>query len=134
MSDAELKFDPKIDKWRLVTGPQGTMVNITNWDSRFVEQADIKAHYSDDLNVVDPPEDIPGDFGSFGTKAFLESLEPGSYDLLTGWFMPPDFYDPERLKIEVIEEFLDIWESPLEISVDRGVGFTNTGGTPSPLH
>jgi len=134
MSDAELNFDPKMDKWRLVTGPQGTMINVTVWDPSFAEQADIEAHYSDDVNVIDPPEDVPGDFGSFATKAVLESLEPGRYSLLTGWFMPPDFYDPERLKVEVIKEFFDIWESPLEISVDRGVGFTNTGGTPAPLH
>ena len=89
MSEAEKKFNPQNDEWRLVTGPQGTMINATFWDRRFREQGEITAYYSDDVTVTDPPEDIPGNFGAFGTRARFEKLKHGDYYLLAAWYLPP---------------------------------------------
>ena len=120
--------------WRLVTGPQGTLIFATLWDPKFDKQADIKAYYSDDINIKVEPEDKPGNFGAFGFSAKINDLGAGSYTNMVGWFLPPNFYDPKRLKIEVIEEYLNIRDHPLEISIDGEPPFLNTGGFPAPLH
>jgi len=78
--------------------------------------------------MKNPPEDIPGNVGAHGIRATFESLSAGKYYMLPAWFLPPDFYNPKRLKTEVIQEYFDIHRLPLEISVNDGPAVLNTGG------
>ena len=132
--EKERNFNPDTDIWRLITGPQGSMIYATIWDKHFEEQATIEAYYNDDIIENVGPEDIPGSIGSFGSRITVESLSAGDYLMIIGWFMPANFYNPDKLNLKIIDEFLDILRIPLMISIDGNPPFVNTGGAYYPLH
>ena len=51
MSSKEKEMKQKVDEWRCITGPQGTMITSSVWDKAYLSKADIKINYIDDINV-----------------------------------------------------------------------------------
>jgi hypothetical protein len=129
MDEDEKRMDTRLDTWRAVVGPQGTIITSSIWDQSYSEQAEISIHYVDDAATGFPPEEEPGSIGYHYTESRVRSLRAGTYNMLLVWFYPSNIYDPNRFRYEVIEQFLDVLHRPLLIEVD-GVRFRNTGAWP----
>lgn len=130
MSEKEKDMDDGLDEWRVVVGPQGAMITASVWDDSYKEQADITVHLTDDENALMPPEDTPGSIGFHYNTSRVGKLKEGTYKTLLCWFYPEGMYDPERLRTEVIEEYLDIRKHPLRIRVGDHT-FDNPAGWPA---
>jgi len=130
MSDCEKNMDTRLDSWRVVVGPQGAMITASVWDESYKEQADIRVRYRDDLEALMPPEEEPGSMGFHYNSSLVKKLRQGTYHTLLCWFYPDHMYDPDRLRLEVIQEYLDIREHPLLIRVGPHE-FPNPAGWPS---
>jgi hypothetical protein len=129
MSDKEKSMDHGLDEWRVVVGPQGSMITASIWDDSYKEQADITVHLTDDVEAVMPPEDTPGSIGFHYNTSRVKKLKEGTYHTLLCWFYPEHMYDPERLRLEVIEEYMDIRKRPLKVRVGSH-SFENPAGWP----
>ncbi len=129
MSDKEKNMDDSLDEWRVVVGPQGSMITSSVWDDSYKEQADITVHLTDDEEAVMPPEDTPGSIGFHYNISRVKKLREGTYHTLLCWFYPEQMYDPERFRLEVIEEYMDIRNRPLRVRVGSR-SFENPAGWP----
>ena len=135
MDKAEKNFNTSLDNWRMVTGEQGTMIYDDIWDENLLSQVEeAGCFYIDDINHKVPPEDIPGSLGSFGVRAVLEGIDPGEYQFKVIFFMPPNFYNPQKLDLELIDKFFNNVNKPLIISVDGEEPFSSKGGANFSLH
>lgn len=129
MSESEKRMDTSLDEWRVVVGPQGAMITASVWDESYKEQADIRVRYLDDLKEVMPPEQTPGSIGFHYNTSSVKKLKEGTYHTLLCWFYPDHMYDSERLRLEVIEAYMDIRKRPVVVRVGKHV-FSNPGGWP----
>ncbi len=129
MSQREKDMDTSLDEWRVVVGPQGAMITASVWDDSYKEQADIRVRYVDDLEQVMPPEETPGSIGFHYNTSSVKKLEEGTYHTLLCWYYPEHMYDRERLRLEVIEEYMYIRKRPVVVRVGEHV-FPNPGGWP----
>ena len=132
MSPQERHMNPAVDEWRVVTGPQGTMITRSVWDPSYVKLANIAIHYIDDLSVKVEPEDIPGQIGYHHNQSESKAVRPGTYDSLLCWYFPPHFYQGESLNLDVIQAYADVRDRPVEIRIG-GRSFRNPGGWPDPI-
>ena len=118
--------------WFCVTGPQGTLIFRTEVDPRLLEETDHHLIYRDDLNVALPPESSAGAIGYAETWVEMSSVKPRAYEFTTEWSFPDHFYRPEGFNFQVLREFLNIEDHPLQIRVgDRQVD--NSALHPPPL-
>lgn len=129
MSEQERRMDTRLDEWRAVVGPQGAMITASVWDERYREQADIAIHYEDDRGEGNPPEASPGSIGYHYNLSRVKGLKAGTYDMLLCWFYPDHMYDPERFRMDVVREFLDVRQRPLVVRCGE-VRFENPAGWP----
>jgi len=121
-SPMEEAYDDRHDKWRCTVGPNGWMLHRSVWDEAYSSQADIKVHYRDDIQHQDPPDYYPGDLGYYYLQSTVKSLKPRKYHYQLEWYFPYDFYSPEGLRTDVIEQILNIRDHPLRVKVgDREV-------------
>ncbi len=132
MSLQEKKMKQKVDEWRCITGPQGTMITSSVWDKAYISKADIKINYIDDLNANIEPEGIPGQIGYHFNESTSSWTKAGLYDSLLCWYFPPNFYDPDRFKLEVIDEYKNMRENPVWLKIGSH-SFKNPGGWPVAL-
>ena len=132
MDEAEHAMNHDLDEWRCITGPQGTMVTSSVWDKGYLDMAKISIEYIDDLNQKVEPEDLAGQIGYHYNQSMTELSKPGYYDALLCWYFPPNFYDPNRFKIEMIEEYVAIRTKPVKIKAGER-RFKNPGGWPELL-
>lgn len=130
MSDEEKNMEHGLDEWRAVVGPQGAMITASVWDERYKAQADITVHLTDDVEAVMPPEDTPGSIGFHYNTSRAGKLQAGVYHTLLCWFYPERMYDPQRLRLDVIREYLDIRQRPLRVRVGTHT-FENPAGWPA---
>lgn len=129
MSEKEKEMDTRLDEWRVVVGPQGAMITASVWDDSYKEQADIRVRYRDDVEVEMPPEEEPGSMGFHYNTSKVKKLKEGTYHTLLCWFYPENMYDPDRLRLDVIQEYMDIRKRPVVIRVGEHE-FPNPGGWP----
>ncbi len=111
-TEDEQNMDTGLDDWGCVTGPQGSLLLYTEWDEEYKAQAKVNTYFIDDKTQMIPPEDYPGQMGYFYTQSVMESLKPRDYKLTYYVCFPPHFYDPEKLKMDVITEYLNITRHP----------------------
>jgi hypothetical protein len=120
-SEEEKQMQPAMDSWRLITGPQGTLMNRSFWSKSFMEQVpDIRITYTDDLEKPDLPEFIPGQIGNSTSVAEVKSLKAGKYLIGIEWYWPPHFYDSMSdgtLNMAVVQQYLNYQDRPLEFQV-----------------
>ncbi len=126
MSGSEKKFNEQKDQWRLVTGPQGTQIQFTKFDKKFMQDGQAFSTYSDDESEEHPPENNPGDICYAADKVVVRSLPTGTYKIETFGCVPYDFYDPSGLNIKFLDQILDIQRAPLTIEV-QGNKIENRG-------
>ncbi|OGP57002.1 MAG: hypothetical protein A2V67_00390 [Deltaproteobacteria bacterium RBG_13_61_14] len=117
MDESERKFNEAKDEWRLVTGAQGTQIQFTRFDPKFLTDGKSYSTYSDNEKEERPPENYPGDIGYASDKIVVKSLPAGAYHIETFGCVPYAFYRPEGLNREFLQEILQIATSPLEIEV-----------------
>ena len=78
-------------RWKLVTGPQGTLMNLTIFDPK-LEMLDKKLYFCDDKSEPDGPEQFPGQIANQGFElANLECVPKGVYSLAVYVFCPVDY-------------------------------------------
>ncbi len=129
-SPQESRFDPDRDQWRCIVGPNGWMVHRSMWDAQYRTQADISVHYRDDNLHRDPPDVFPGDLGYYFVESAVRSLEPRKYSFQLEWYWPDDLFSPEGLRMDLIDQIINIRDHPLRIFAgDREA--VNSGGTGS---
>jgi len=121
LSKSEKKFNTKRDKWRLLTGPQGTLMNRSRWSDNFLDQAEsVEVSYIDDLEDPDGPEFHAGQVGHASSVARLKKLKPDKYFIFIEWYWPPHFYDPmnpDQINLKVVQNYLDFQDAPLTFSI-----------------
>jgi len=118
-TEEERTLNETLDDWRLVTGAWGTMMNRSLWDPGFLQQAEIRIRFTDDVRIEDRPEYFPGQFGMAYNISTVRNLKPGRYLTELDWFFIPWFNPPERtgeLNREKVNQYLDMVERPLELS------------------
>ncbi len=126
MSKAEKRFSKKRDTWRLITGPQGTLMNRSTWSDNFLDQAEsVEINYIDDVKSADGPEFHEGQLGHASSVARLKKLKPGMYNIFIEWYWPPNFYDPqnpEKINLEVVQHYLNFQDNPLTFAIEENTG------------
>jgi len=132
MDEAEKNFDPTKDKWRLITGLQGTQIISTHFDPKFLRNGKAFSTYNDDENTAHPPENFPGDIGSAFDTLVIKSLKPGTYYIRVFGCVPYNFYNPQGLNYQMVQSLLSLQSSPLIIKVN-GQKITNQGALARPL-
>jgi len=118
---AEQVMDNGRDDWRLYTGAQGTMMMRSIWDEDYLKQATVKVYFQDDPSVLDPPENVPGNYGASYSVSTLANIRAGDYCAWLDWYFPPHFYDPERpayLDRDKVQAYLNLHDHPLVIRVE----------------
>lgn len=118
------------DEWRCIVGPNGWMLHRSLWDALYRSQADIKMHYRDDVQHRDPPEYFPGDLGYYWVESIVRSLKPRKYTFQLDWYWPYEFYVPEGLRKEVIEQIMNLRDHPVRVKVGE-FEVLSTGGQAS---
>ena len=131
-SPLEAEYDNSSDSWRCIVGPNGWMMHASIWDKEYFEQADIKVHYRDDLESYSPPEYYPGDLGHYHTISTVKSLEPREYKFQMDWYWPYNFYDPDGVRLDIIDQIVAMKDQPLAIKV-RSRRVTNNGPSVTPV-
>ncbi len=120
-SPMEEKMDPAPDKWRLVAGPQGTLMTMSVWDKDYQEQADLRIVYTDDREAKGYTGDIPGLVGGHFTQSTVKKLEPRSYGLVLFFISPPNVYrEDTTIDIKTVEEFLNFRFQPIQVVTPSG--------------
>lgn len=127
MDEKELAFKEKKDQWRLVTGRQGTQIQYTVFDPKFMTDGKASSTYNDNESETHPPENFPGDIGAAADKIVISSLPQGSYQIKTFGCVPRDFFDPDGLNQEMLEDILNITKAPLRVKAS-GREIENQGG------
>jgi hypothetical protein len=127
MDEKERAFKNKKDEWRLVTGTQGTQIQCTVFDPKFLTDGKATSTYNDNEKEAFPPENYPGDIGAAADKIVINSLPEGSYQIKTFGCVPKHFYDSNGLKEDLLDQILNISKSPLKIKVS-GKEVENQGG------
>lgn len=89
---AEIGWNTARDQWRLMTGPQGTIMNRSFWDENYLKQMkSIKVEYIDDATRPDPPEEHPGMLGMILQTNRVEGIKRARYYSYLEWYWPPSF-------------------------------------------
>ena len=129
MDENEKKFNTGKEDWRLITGPQGTQIQKTSFDPKFLAKGKSFSTYNDDEGDRHPPENFPGDIGSAADQLVIKGLSSGAYRIETFGCIPYNFYRPEGPNFKLLKEILDIPAYPLVIIVgEKKIG--NQGGRP----
>jgi len=85
-------WDTGRDQWRLMTGPQGTVMTRSFWDERYLAQMKwVRVDYEDDMRKIDPPEDEPGLIGMISQTNRVEGIRKDRYYTYLEWYWPPSF-------------------------------------------
>ncbi len=99
MSPQELALDLSLDEWRVVTGPQCTILRGRVPRCELTEQIDISLHYVDDYRQDDPPEKESGQIGHIFDRGDVTHLKPGSYSSNITLYMPPHYHPGDHEKV-----------------------------------
>ena len=98
----------------------------------FALDAENSDHYRDDLESHSPPEYYPGNLGHYHTISTNKGLEPRRYKFQMDWYFPYNFYDPDGVRLDIIDQIVSMKEETLVIKVGaRQV--TNNGPSVSPV-
>ncbi len=113
-SPMEETMDPALDRWRLVAGPQGTLMTMSVWDEDYRKQADIKIVYADAREARGYTGDIPGLVGGHFTQSTVKKLEPRSYGLVLFFISPPNVYrEDATIDFKTVEDFINFRFQPI---------------------
>jgi len=133
-SEQEKGVKTDIDTWRLVTGPQGSLMNRSFWSKDFLKQIhDNRISYHDDLEKPIPPESEPGQIGHVSSVSEVKSLKAGKYFIGIEWYWPPFFYGSGKagsLNREIIQQYLNYQDRPLTYQISGKQGVSRTQPRP----
>jgi len=132
MSEIEKNIPDKWVPWYLITGPQGSLIFRVDIEEKFMEQTTNRLTYLDDTEHGFPPEDVPGSIGYAKTSIIMQSVKSGRYNFQIEWYFPPNFYRPGGYDEQMLQDFLNIKDNPVIISVD-GMEARNDSLRPPPL-
>ena len=133
-SPQEKHMDPAMDAWRVLTGPQGTLMNRSFWSESFLEQArEVRIDFVDRLDEEDPPEFDAGQIGNTSSVAEVSSLEAGKYLIGIEWYFPPFAYTrgpAGPLDLDVVDAYQAYQDRPLELRVGSRVAASRVRPAP----
>jgi len=130
--EEEEGFDTSKDNWRLITGPQGTQIMISNIGPKLLQEGTIQTLYRDNEKEPSPPENFKGHLGAAFDSIRVKGIKAGIYNITVFGCIPEHFYDPEKFNHVLLEEILSIQDNPLEIKVGSK-RIENSGGKPRML-
>jgi len=129
-SPQEVQVNDQHDEWRCIVGPNGWMVHRSLWDELYRSQADVRVHYRDDIQHQNPPDYYPGDLGYYKVESTVRSLKPRKYQFQLDWYWPYNFYAPDRMRTDIIQEIINVRDNALRVKVgDREA--TSMSGQPN---
>jgi len=121
--DAETNWNTERDQWRLITGKQGTCMNRSFWDERYLKQMKwIKVQYIDDVTKPDPPEDDPGMLGMILQTNRVEGIKKDRYFSYLEWYWPPSFLftGPDHTyRVGDEKAYLNIADHPVKLTAGK---------------
>jgi len=107
------------DAWRLMTGKQGTIMNRSFWDERYLKQMKwVRVNYTDDMNTMDKPEEDPGMIGYISQTNRVEGIKKDRYYSYLEWYWPPSFLFPgpgHTYRPGDEKSYLDIADHPVRL-------------------
>jgi len=113
------RWDNSRDEWRLMTGSQGTIMNRSFWDERYLKQMKgVRVDYWDDLSRLDKPEEDPGMLGYIAQTNRVEGIKKDRYFSYLEWYWPPSFLfsGPDRsYRLGDETSYLDIADHPVKL-------------------
>lgn len=116
---AETAWDTRRDQWRLITGPEGTLMNRSFWDENYLKQmAGIKVEYLDDIDRPDPPEEESGMLGMIRQTNRVQGIKKARYYSYIEWYYVPRFLfsGPGRTyRVGDEKAYLDIADHPVRV-------------------
>ncbi len=121
--EAELNWNTDRDEWRLTTGKQGTIMNRSFWDEKYLTQMEwVKVEYFDDLSTEDPPEEEPGMLGMIVQTNRVENIKKDRYHSYLEWYWPPSFLfsGPDQTYLVGDEKvYLNIADHPVKLRAGK---------------
>ncbi len=132
MSERESAIPDDFVPWFLITGPQASLIFRVDIEESFLAQTENRVTYIDDRERGFPPEDVPGSMGYARTTVEMNSVKRGVYDFQIEWYFPPNFHKPGGYDKRMLQDFLNIKDAPLIVSV-RGKRAKNSALSPPPL-
>jgi len=116
---AEKKWNTERDRWRLMTGKQGTIMNRSFWDERYLKQMEsVKVEYFDDIETEHPPEDDPGMIGLILQTNRVKDIKKERYYSYLEWYWIPSFLltGPENTyQVGDEKTYLNIADHPIKL-------------------
>jgi len=110
MDDGEEKFNPHVDKWRILYGDFGSFLCRTVFTPEILKHVKITQGIIDDAARVDPPEEEPGAYGFMYQDWDITNLPRGSYNLFL------EFYFPSFYKVGDEKEYVNYLDNPMKVS------------------
>jgi len=115
------RWDNSRDTWRLMTGPQGTIMNRSFWDEDYLKQMKfVRVDYIDDITRLDPPESEPGMLGMIAQTNRVEGIKKARYYSYLEWYWPPSFLfrDPRQIySLGDEKHYLNIADHPVRLGI-----------------
>lgn len=119
-SKKEKKYSTAKNKWYLVVGPQGSQIQKTVFDPKFLVKGEESSIFNDDETDKHPPENFPGDIGATFDQLKIKALASGIYHIDTTGFMPDFFYKNNSYDKKYLEGLLHLQDAPLHIKIGNG--------------
>jgi len=120
---AEISWNTQRDQWRLMTGPQGTIMNRSFWDESYLKQMQsVKVEYIDDVTRPDPPEDDPGMLGMILQTNRVEGIKKARYYSYLEWYWVPSllFTGPNHTyRVGDEKTYLNIADHPVRLKAGK---------------
>ncbi len=109
--DADIDDESEV-LWMVVTGPQGSLVDVVVKEPRLAEQLMSQTLVVEDPEDKDPHEEHPGKLVAGWQSKSAKKIEKGVYNYCLYHFFPWPFSD------EKVQEIFDMIERPVEITVN----------------
>jgi len=109
MSAQERRFDPGLDRWRVIYGDFGSFLCRTVFPPELLAHVRITQGMLDDATVEAPPEREPGAYGFMYQDWDITDLPGGTYTLFL------EFYFPARYGPGDERAFVDYLDCPLRL-------------------
>ena len=115
------RWNRERDEWRLMTGSQGTVMNRSFWDERYLKQMKkIEVDYVDDITRMDKPEEDPGMLGMIVQTNRVEGIKKDRYYSYLEWYWPPAFLfsgPGQTFRVGDEKSYLNIADFPVKVRV-----------------
>jgi len=111
MDETEANFNPKADRWRVMTGKWGTVMSRSVLTPEAENYLQIVQGITDDEKFINPPERFPGNIGWTWQDWRISQLPGGSYTFYLEFYLPPNYRPGNEVA------YLNYMDHPVKVKV-----------------